>query len=330
MAAYSKPTDVHAYLSPNSCTAPHLNQDGVSVAKTVGVRLRSLHSDDKDLLDSLNLYSGYLIARGYNEQSIKYHLASMANRDRIGLLKGQYKPSTNPVVPLVTDLHPAITCLSSFVPEIFAPVTKSDPLLQLLLPKSSLIVSYRKLPNLSRLLCYPDQNKFISGPSAQQQTGYVDSGCRCMVCKASKFGPFVQSPSLPGYKVKIPTTVSCSSGPSVVYYMVCKSGRPECARAHYVGMASEPPNKSKAMGARWSVHKYQHKNGIDQCRMTKHLITCHKGESAQDLISITILEACQTPDIARERETVWCYRLFSFYPCGLNIREERKNLLNVE
>ena len=49
MSAYSKPTDVHAYLSPLSCTAPHLNDEGISVAKTVGVRLRSIHSNDQDL-----------------------------------------------------------------------------------------------------------------------------------------------------------------------------------------------------------------------------------------------------------------------------------------
>ena len=69
MSAYSKPTDVHAYLSPLSCTAPHLNEEGISVAKTVGVRLRSIHSNDQDLFQSLNLYSGYLIARGYQEKS---------------------------------------------------------------------------------------------------------------------------------------------------------------------------------------------------------------------------------------------------------------------
>ena len=68
MSAYSKPTDAHAYLSPSSCTAPHLNEEGISVAKTVGARLRAIHSSDQDLLNSLNHYSGYLIARGYQEK----------------------------------------------------------------------------------------------------------------------------------------------------------------------------------------------------------------------------------------------------------------------
>ena len=181
MSAYSKPTDVHAYLSPLSCTAPHLNEEGISVAKTVGVRLRSIHSNDQDLLQSLNLYSGYLIARGYQEKSIKFHLASMANRDRIGVLSGQYKPKPRLTVPLVTNLHPAITCLSSMVPDSFSTALKSDPLLNIIIPPSSLIVSYRKLPNISRILCSPDQNKYLLNPPQHPATGYLDTGCRCHV-----------------------------------------------------------------------------------------------------------------------------------------------------
>ena len=52
MSAYSTPTDAHAYLSPTSCTAPHFKEEGVSVAKTVGARLRSIHSSDSDLLNT--------------------------------------------------------------------------------------------------------------------------------------------------------------------------------------------------------------------------------------------------------------------------------------
>jgi hypothetical protein len=322
MSAYSKPTDVHAYLSPLSCTAPHLNEEGISVAKTVGVRLRSIHSNDQDLLQSLNLYSGYLIARGYQEKSIKFHLASMANRDRIGVLSGQYKPKPRLTVPLVTNLHPAITCLSSMVPDSFSTALKSDPLLNIIIPPSSLIVSYRKLPNLSRILCSPDQNKYLLNPPQHPATGYLDTGCRCQVCKASTFGQFATSPSLPGYRVPISSSTTCSSGPALVYHLVCRSGRPECRRAHYVGMASSSAPNKKVMGPRWSNHKSHHKMGHNLCRMSDHLITCHKGETTQDFITITILQACPSPDIAREMETAWCHRLFSFHPAGLNLREE--------
>ena len=161
-------------------------------------------------------------------------------------------------------------------------------------------------------------------PSVTQDVVYIDTGCRCMVCKVSTFGRFAISPSLPGYKLPIPTQVSCSSGPAVVYHLVCKSGRPECRRAHYVGVASTSKAKQKPMAYRWANHKSHHKTGKNLCQMSEHLITFHKNESAQDLVSITILEACPNQDVGRERETIWAFKLFAFYPQGLNKREEVK------
>ena len=204
------------------------------------------------------------------------------------------------------------------VPQFFSPAIKEDPLLNIILPFSSLIVSYRKLPNLTRILCCPDQNKFAANQPPSSPAGYVDTGCKCQVCKASSFGKFAISPSLPGYKIPIR-----SSGPAVVYHLVCKSGRPECRRAHYVGMASSTNQAKKPMSLRWSNHKSHHKKGRNMCGMTAHLMTCHKGEDMQNLVSITILEECPSPEVAKELETAWCHRLFSFHPAGLNCREER-------
>ena len=203
------------------------------MAKTVGARLRSIHSSDSDLLNSLNLYSGYLIARGYQKKSVKFQLASMANRDRLGMLSGQFKPKPKLTVPLVTNLHPAITCLSSMMSTSFSSACRSDPLLNILLPTSSLLVSYRKLPNLNQFLCSPDQNKFVSQTTPNDVSGYIDTGCRCMVRRISTFGKYVSPPSMPGYKVPLTGAVSCSSGPAVVYHLVCKSGRP--ARSLIIG-----------------------------------------------------------------------------------------------
>ena len=130
------------------------------------------------------------------------------------------------------------------------------------------------------------------------------------------------SPSMPGYRLPLLSHTSCSSGPAVVYYLVCRSGRPECARAHYVGEASTTKGNQKPMALRWSNHKSHHKQGRNLCQMTDHLLACHTGESAQDMVTITILENCKDQTEAKEMETVWAHKLFSFYPTGLNKREE--------
>ena len=173
-----------------------------------------------------------------------------------------------------------------------------------------------------RLLCSPDQNKFISNSSPSGVSGYLNTGCRCMVCKISTFGRYASPPSMPGYKVPITSTVSCVSGPAVVYHLVCRSGRPECRKAHYVGMASTSKSNVKPMSSRWSNHKAHHKAGKNTCQMAEHLLTFHKNEDAQKFVTITILEACPDPVVAKERETIWTFNLFAFYPTGLNRREE--------
>ena len=64
--------DAHAHIAHSSCTAPRLNSEGISAAKTFGMRLRYLRTKDADILSSLNNHAGYLVARGYQEQHIKY------------------------------------------------------------------------------------------------------------------------------------------------------------------------------------------------------------------------------------------------------------------
>ena len=75
--------------------------------------------DLKRLLEDLNVYSGYLVARGYKEDSIKFHLANMANRSRENLLVGSASKSSHFVLPLVTSLHPSTTILSKLSKEAF-------------------------------------------------------------------------------------------------------------------------------------------------------------------------------------------------------------------
>ena len=89
-----------------------------------------------------------------------------------------------------------------------------------------------------------------------------------------------------------------------------------------MGMASTTKPNQKPMALRWSNHKSHHRKGRNLCKMTKHLLACHKGELAQEFVTITILEECPSQEVAKERETVWTFNLFAFYPSGLNEREE--------
>ena len=183
-------------------------------------------------------------------------------------------------------------------------------------------MAYRRLPNLQLLLCKNYQSHLATVQPPPPVHGYTDYGCNCNVCQASTFSKFVSPPSMPGYCVKIPENTSCQSGPAIVYHLVCKSNREECKLAHYVGRASSSIPNRKAMALRWDNHKSHHKQRHEFCAMTTHLLNFHRGEDPQKFIKIQILQSAPTVEDAKTLELWWTRRLFSFWPTGLNIREE--------
>ena len=125
------------------------------------------------------------------------------------------------------------------------------------------------------------------------------------------------------FGIKIPKTITCTSGPAVVYHIVCTADKPECRLAHYVGMASTSDYPAVyPMRARWSNHKSHARKKVNKCQLVNHLLTFHRGEDPQQFLKITLLEAADTPEEARILEVQWTRRLFSFKPTGLNVREE--------
>lgn len=246
----------------------------------------------------------------------------MANRSRDQLLRGEYHKASTFMLPFVTTLHSSTTILSKLVKSSFSEAFKDDPSLQYILPQPSIVVAYSKLPNLQLLLCKNDQKSLAVDAPLQNINGYTNTGCRCNVCKASTFGKYIRSPSMPGFQIKLTSNTTCKSGPGVIYHIVCNSNSPQCKLAHYVGRAWSSNNKKSAMGQRWSNHKCHFNKRKDKCRMTKHLLTFHKGEDPQTFCKITILQEVKTMEEAKAAELWWTRKLFAFHPSGLNVREE--------
>ena len=104
---YSKPTDVHHYIPPSSCT-PNLSKKSPAIIKGVAHRLRLTNMLDDDLLSKLNTFSGYLEASGYEKSTIIRHFSDIlmvSNRDVAFKIK---ELDTSFKLALVTKLHPAL------------------------------------------------------------------------------------------------------------------------------------------------------------------------------------------------------------------------------
>ena len=224
---------------------------------------------------------------------------------------------------MVTQLHPAITVLTPTVKKEFQKISTQDPVLSYLVPASSVVVAYRKLPNLQLLMCKNDQNSLVRRPPLPPLTGYTMTNCKCLLCKASIFSRFATSPAMPGYRINLPSNTNCKSGPAVVYHAICTSGKPHCKLAHYVGRAFTSDPTKAPMPARWSVHKSHFKSKYNGCNLTDHLLKFHQGEDPQTFVKIMILEKGTTLEEILALEVKWTRKLFAYQPTGLNSREEK-------
>ena len=109
--------------------------------------------------------------------------------------------------------------------------------------------------------------------------------------------------------------LNCNSE-KVLYLLRCKI----CDDTPYVGKA-----KTK-FRLRFNNYKSKHrsfrkgKQNVPQKRFHSHYIQdCHRGI---DDWEVTLFEKCETHKQLKERETFWQHKLKTFYPLGLNEKEE--------
>ena len=106
---YSKDTDRHHYLSPNSCHPKHVTNN---ILTTVVARCCMNCSDrienDKLFKDSLIHYNAYLMKSGYKEADINKKFINFAiKKKRKGILKKKNKNKQS--IQKLTDLSPSLS-----------------------------------------------------------------------------------------------------------------------------------------------------------------------------------------------------------------------------
>ena len=109
---YSKPTDTHQYLSPNSCHPKHCT---TSIPYSQGLRLWRICLRREDFMKRLNRLRDYLLACGYDTNSVDYQIqraALMPCPQTIQPFPWRQQPHR---VPLVTTYHHGLTSLTTIV-----------------------------------------------------------------------------------------------------------------------------------------------------------------------------------------------------------------------
>ena len=315
---YSKPTDVHHYIEPTSCT-PNLHRKSLSIIKGVAHRLRVTNMLDDDLLSALNVFSGYLVASGYDKSTILKHFTDVLNISNRSLVFREKYVDPSFKIAFVTGMHPGLPNVQKLF-DRFYPVISSCPFSSKVLPRDALISTSRKLPNLSSILA---GNPFkVSQPSSLLKGFQKVQNCKCKICKEGFFTSkvFPQVSKDRGYA--LPAPIDCRSS-NVVYLIICSCGQ------YYVGRTEHPR-------PRWANHKSHVRTSYTKsCNLASHCVAKHKHLLGEDKLyelgdvktafKFILLEALGPSgsiDELKKKEAIWRTRLESWAPIGLNTRDD--------
>ncbi len=96
---YTKPTDTHQYLSPQSCHPRHCTS---SIPYSQSLRIRRICSREEDYRGRTEELRSYLLARGYNEPTVDLQIQKATRVQRHTALQPRGRRPAVDRVPLVT------------------------------------------------------------------------------------------------------------------------------------------------------------------------------------------------------------------------------------
>ena len=320
---YSKPTDIHHYIPPSSCTT-NLSKRSPAIIKGVAHRLRLTNMLDSDLLLAFNNFSGYLEASGYDKVSIISFFTDMLKVSNKSVAFKIKEPDCSFKIPLVTKLHPALPNPNKIFDQFYS-IINDCPFSSTIIPRVSILSAQRKLPPLSSILSSNPFNilQEPSSPKGFHQT----AGCSCKLCKEAIFTTTIRNPKNPGRGFSIPKPINCLSS-NLVYSLSCPCGR------MYVG-------KTSLIKPRWANHKSHIRKGLKTCSMASHCSLYHKDsmvgagklsttELVRSSLTFTLIESVGQEGSAEDLEQceeVWRNRLNTWAPNGLNVREDGPQIM---
>jgi len=161
---------------------------------------------DEDLICSLNLFSGYLVASGYNKGTILKHFNDILAVSNRSLVFEERKEDLSFKVALVTGMHPALPNVSKLFDHYY-PVIRSCPFSSKIFPRECFISTSRKLPNLSSILA---ANPFSSPQTSTLPRGFQQThGCTCKICKEGFFTNIVYPQTSSDRGFSLPHPLNC-------------------------------------------------------------------------------------------------------------------------
>lgn len=295
---YTKPTDTHQYLSPDSCHPRHCT---TSIPYSQSLRLRRICSRDGDFEHRALELKGHLLCRGYKETTVDLQIQRAANIPRAQALLPNPRDRLNRT-PLVTTYHPSLTNLTKMIRR-HLPILHTSQRLRKVFPNPP-IVAFRRPRNLRDLLV----RAMITTPATSSNTGSAPcNNRRCKCCEEIVTCRSFTSKHT-GRKYNIRAEITCKSK-NLIYLISCR----KCG-TQYVGETEQ------TLHARMNGHRSDIRTRKTEKPVAAHF--CQPDHCLGDLEVRGIEKINHGGTLKRrERESYWIFTLETLAPTGMNLEE---------
>ena len=215
---YSKPTDSHLYLPPDSAHPHHCKK---SIPYSVALRLKRNCSTEEFREKRFREYQDYLIQQGYNKKMVEKQFNKANSLSRMELLKPRTTKRNRKVVPLVVDYNPNLPNIQGIIKDNLHLINTSE-ILKKIFPDKTIITAFRRPKNVKEILA-PSKLRSVRDENTTAHLDRSNLGCfkcnkKCDLCQ----NYFIQSTSFSSFKTKkkysINQNLSCKSK-NVPYFL---------------------------------------------------------------------------------------------------------------
>ena len=153
---YTKPSDTHAYLNPNSCHPKHVSSN---IPQGVAKRIKRICSEESEYFKHKLSHTNHFVSRGYNRDFITTEFDKCDNLNRLDLI-GDPEISFNIEskesgrrIPLVLDFHPSYAGATKAVNK-HKHLLDLDDTLKEVVSKDKIFVTFRKAKTIGDSLVH--------------------------------------------------------------------------------------------------------------------------------------------------------------------------------
>ena len=310
---FVKSTDTHQYLHSKSCHRFH-TKAGIPYGQAL--RLRRIVSNEAKFESRCSDLRSWLVKRGFEGKMVDEQIDKAKSLNRETLLVQEKKQGEQAGPMLSLRYHPILSSNVHKILKNLHPILHSNDDLKKVFEKIPMTI-YRRAKNIKDHLV----RAVLPQISQLHETGsYKCLKPRCQTCQNVQVSKeFTNADGSKTFEIRN-GPLNCST-PNVVYQISCKT-----CNVQYVGSSKGP------FRLRFNNYKSHHRAFLD--RMSKGTLGTGKSVPQRELHShfaqsdhngiedmqFTLIDSGPNNVITRKRETFWQYKLETFEPKGLNIR----------